>query len=760
MSNITEALSEMLASVHRPGDFYAFGTVALLAPALEVAGFGAVPLPLLPDQAARLIGVAQAAPFGRGTQTLIDDRVRRSWQIGPDQVRIHGRHFEKTLADIRARAAVGLGVGDPVDAVFYKLLIYDKGSFFVSHRDTEKQPGMFATLVIALPSVSTGGDLVVRHMGREARLAMRNADPAEAVFAAFYADCVHEVLPVETGCRITLIYNLVRRGNAPPPAPPNHDRQEAKVAALLTRWAADNSAADDVAPTKLVYPLQHAYTPSELSFAVLKGADAAVAGVVSAAAQRAACDLHLALLTVEESGAAEYTGNYGSRGRYRDGDDTFEAGEIFDTSVTLSEWRRSDAKGKPLGIMPVEADELSPADILESLEPDDEEFHEATGNEGASFERTYRRAALVLWPRQRFLAVLAGGGLQMSLPWLEEMAGRSACVSGDLDSAGRADCLALAGHIIDGWSGGHSYRVPGNAESSAARMLGLLVQLDDPGLIESFLTRVVAAGAHDKGDAQAIIGALAHLPESKRQKLIERIVQGTVHAAFNACASLLARLAAAWPMQSARGLAAPAASLLAAMPSGAPRVYPAGEYWREPGIDTSNATDLLTVFCATDPKLALQAVDLMLAHPEIYGLDKIIIPVLRDRIGVRDFASSPAIARLKEACLQHLRARMAEPLEAPADWSRPAKLACKCPHCADLGRFLGEPNSRTHMLRAAEPARAHVEQSIRQAGCDIDTMTDRRGRPYTLVCTKNQASFDRRTKQRAADIEAAMRLAQ
>jgi hypothetical protein len=30
--------------------------------------------------------------------------------------------------------------------------------------------------------------------------------------------------------------------------------------------------------------------------------------------------------------------------------------------------------------------------------------------------------------------------------------------------------------------------------------------------------------------------------------------------------------------------------------------------------------------------------------------------------------------------------------------------------------------------------------------------TDRRGRPYSLVCTKNQASYDRRVKQRTDDL--------
>jgi len=214
---VTDDLAAVLGKVRRPGDFFATGTTELLAPLLEVEGAGPVALPLLPIQARELIGVAEPAPYGRGEQTVIDPAVRRCWQIGPDRVRIRGRYWAQTLETILVRVAEGLGVDAPITAEFYKLLLYDEGSFFVGHRDTEKAPGMFATLVVALPSSFAGGELIVRHKGREARLDLRCDDPAEAAFAAFYADCVHEVLPVTKGYRLTLVYNLVRAGRGRPP---------------------------------------------------------------------------------------------------------------------------------------------------------------------------------------------------------------------------------------------------------------------------------------------------------------------------------------------------------------------------------------------------------------------------------------------------------------------------------------------------------------------------------------------------------------
>jgi hypothetical protein len=433
MSSINTELAALLSTVRRPGDFFISGTTEILAPRLEVDGVGLVALPLLPMQAEQLVAVAERAPYGRGGDTLVDTQVRRTWQIASERVRSGGKHWAGTLETILARIAAGLGVTEPIAAELYKLLVYDQGSFFVSHRDTEKVPGMFATLVLVLPSVSTGGELVVRHKDREVRLDLRCEDPSEAAFAAFYADCVHEVLPVITGCRLVLVYSLLRKGKGPVPEPPSYETEQGSVAALLQGWATGRQSPGDDAPEKLIYPLDHAYTPAELGFDTLKGADAAVAGVLVAAARQTGCELHLALVSIEESGTAEYADNGGWR-RSRWSEPDLEAGEVNERHVFLSEWRRPDGSASALGEHPVEDEELSPPDAFDDMEPDQEEFQEAAGNEGATFERTYSRAALVLWPRERVLAVLNQAGLPVTLPYLTDLTERWAASGGDRQS--------------------------------------------------------------------------------------------------------------------------------------------------------------------------------------------------------------------------------------------------------------------------------------------------------------------------------------
>ena len=47
---------------------------------------------------------------------------------------------------------------------------------------------------------------------------------------------------------------------------------------------------------------------------------------------------------------------------------------------------------------------------------------------------------------------------------------------------------------------------------------------------------------------------------------------------------------------------------------------------------------------------------------------------------------------------------------------------------------------------------------ITNSRCDLDTQTLNRGRPYTLVCAKNQASYERRVQQRRDDLALLVRL--
>lgn len=749
MSSISDVLHDCIRSVERPGDFCVGDLREIFMPAIDVDGVGRIAFPILPAQVEPLIGIAETAPYGRGEETLVDRTVRRTWQIDPSRVRIGGRHWDGTLADLVVHAARGLGVSEPVSADFYKLLIYDAGAFFVDHRDTEKVPGMFATLVIILPSAHCGGEIIVRHLGREVILDPRPEDPSEIGLAAFYADCVHEVRPVTSGCRVALVYNLRFLGKKTAPTPPDYRAEQDRITELLLSW---NEAADE--PDKLILPLEHAYTQAELSFETLKGRDAAIASVLVGAAAAAECDLHLALVSIEESGSAEHTGHYRRR-RYQDwdqdDDEEFEVGEIFDCALTLSQWRRPDGGTPALGDFPFTEDELCPPEAFEDLSPDEEHFHEATGNEGASFERTYRRAGLVIWPHSRRLAVLNQAGLGATLPYLEDVAARWEMGDRSTRSALWQEADELSGHMLRSWP-----RSPWRPDGDicASRMLDLQVRLRNEARIDGFLAEISAEGHFAASDNEAIIRAAALLSRSRAADLLMRIVRRNAPGRLGALGGLL-RLSAAQSVGDPAGLGA---ALLDALPGDPAKASDPAEWRRPEPITPGFVFDLLTTLCRIDEGLAAQAIAHVLAWPKSYPMDTVLVPAALDFAQRSARATEPAVERLRQACLDHLRERIARPLEAPTDMARTNSLTCPCADCGALGAFLVDPHQSQWRLKAILDRRGHIEEQVRGKACDLDLATEKRGSPHTLVATKNQNGYERRAKQRRQDLEHATAL--
>lgn len=429
----------------------------------------------MPDAQARgLIELAERAPYGRGGETLVDPAVRKVWQIAAPRVAI-GARWQRTVDAIVADAMHGLGVSGSVRAELYKLLVYDVGSFFVEHRDTEKVDGMFATLVVVLPSAHEGGELVVRHRDRDVRVDLRREDPADIAWCAFYADCLHELRPVTAGNRICLVYNLVREGGGLPA--PDHSDAVGALADALRGYATGGAGW----PAKLAFALEHHYTPKGLSFAALKNGDRAAAAALVAAAGRAGCEVHLAMIAITETGTAEENDDRGRRQRRYD-DDYFEVIEVFDRAVVAEEWRAPDDGRPDLGAIPMEDGELWPPDAIAEEKPDEQHYHEATGNEGAEFQRTYRRAALVVWPADARLAVLAQASPARTVGLLEI----------DRD---RGEALDLAERILDRWhllsqdAGWRWTTEYVDKDALHRRMLACLVHLGAPELAERFLSQ-------------------------------------------------------------------------------------------------------------------------------------------------------------------------------------------------------------------------------------------------------------------------------
>src|SRR6185437_14701843 len=167
---------------------------------------------------------------------------------------------------------------------------------------------MVGTLVVTLPSSFTGGELIVEHNSE--RTVHRGSRTALSL-AAFYADCRHEVLKVKSGYRITVTYNLLV--DAQPDSVAGDDGCVTELAGFLREHFSTlvprylgGPLADP--PSRLVYLLDHEYTPRALKWSRLKGDDAGRVRSLRAAADKAGCEPILALADVQETHDAYQAG--------------------------------------------------------------------------------------------------------------------------------------------------------------------------------------------------------------------------------------------------------------------------------------------------------------------------------------------------------------------------------------------------------------------------------------------------------------------
>ncbi len=504
-----DCVLEALRKVDRPGTICVSRDIPVTMPGLEVQGLGAIRLPLGESQARELIKKCSQAPYGKGTETLIDTNVCQVWELDPARFTLTNPKWNELVSTITDEACVALGLeGSKLTARLYKLLVYEKGSFFLSHRDGEKLDGMVATLVIGLPSPHKGGKLVVTHEGQRHELALAGAASGfELSFAAFYADCEHEVQPIREGYRLCLVYNLTVAGSRRKSAigAPQSTPIIASISELLADWPSTGGM------SKLAVTLEHQYTPEGLNIGTLKGVDRARADVLFAAAEQAGCTAYLALITRWLSGSAEgrdygyshrhrryESWSYGEEDEEPDAGTGHEMGEIYDQGLSVNHW--SDRERNKIAFGEMALDE---AEIVSDRPPEDwdlgrEDFEGYTGNAGMTLERWYHRAAVVIWPEETNYEILCGAGTDAAISGFKKLVGQLKHARSSDQQKLKKECTQFASTIIKTWAphqfSAHSYSSETKLDRSEFSLM--LQELDDPEMMSRFLIQIVSK----KGD--------------------------------------------------------------------------------------------------------------------------------------------------------------------------------------------------------------------------------------------------------------------
>ncbi|MGF1600192.1 MAG: 2OG-Fe(II) oxygenase [Acidimicrobiales bacterium] len=717
------------------------------------------------SQALELRRIARPARYGRGEETVLDRRVRDTWEVARSRVRIDKRRWNRTLIPVIDTLRRDLGLPDSCQlrAELHSILVYEADQFFAPHQDSEKADDMVGTLVVILPSNAAGGELIVRHRGTES---VYRSSRSLITFVALYADTVHEVRPLGSGYRVVLTYNLRLAGDSAATTPAVPASALIEAADLVERHFAEPAdvapwrqhAAPGEPPDRLVYLLDHEYTERGMNWSRLKGDDAVRAGVLRSVADELDLEVVPALAEVHEVwDCIEDDWRY-RRTRREESDNDFELNDLIDSDVLLHLPGSASSRGMSLDAEAGEH-ELCESTPSVKLEPYQSEFEGYTGNAGNTMDRWYRRGALVMWPRARAFAVRARGNPAGALDEL--------LAAGD--HADLTEIRNRAAMLAPFWA--NVVRPSNDDDELLVKTMATADLVDDADLAATLIGPF-------RIESLTPTGALVLV------RLAHRYGLGWVDAQLDRWLGLGNR----WPVPGHRSRAEWLASLpaLCAAMSLAPPAETASS--NETSIRTSQLVlerswtwleqTLTTAAQEQRPSerhAALESLGPALAGlleatttaetPELSativttacGGGTEVLPALTSAVEnghqlEPDVLAASGLADIAIHCARRLEAILAQPERTEGDWSIEVPAPWHtCDDCTVFAAFLADPGRQVLEWPLAERRRRHVHDTIDRLELPVEHTTRRKGSPYTLVLKKGDlVQLDRQARQRAA----------
>lgn len=710
-------------------------------PTVTVAGHGELQLPLTAARAKKLLAFGEPAPFGKGEDTLLDSTVRHTWHFPDPVVEVdwHGR-LGGVLED--ARSALGLPTTCRLSAQFHSLLVYERGQFFAPHQDSEKDDAMVASLVVVLPCPFSGGELVV-HGEEGAR--RYGGSRTETTLVAFYADTLHEVLPVRTGHRVVLTYNLLLHGDT---FHRNVERDTVADAATLLAAHFDTPVAPlyggtPSTPIRLAYLLDHSYTPRALTQGLgrLKGVDAERAAVLTQAAERAGCEVVLGLADVHEVR-----------------DDVSDDEYLLDSEVSLTHWLTPDGDVVEVDLgLGDDAAATTPSRSLRAYASEHEGY---MGNYGNTVDRWYHRGALLVWPTHLAFANRAetAPGRELRLLLIRLADHDDAAVARDLRGL-----LPTWPDIVRVSRPSRTVHGAGAARTAGAVQatelfdlaLALVRFVDDEALADALVAPFLLDDLRP-GTATNLIGAAETRGPAWAAARVANwfapdapwgrhsVSEPWVESLPALCRELAPRsdlahlvLEAAWSWL--RTQIEPA---LAAAPTSTVRK-------RLTSLGTLLAAVLGGVSEADDETIRAEILQWCRSAGEGSIADLLVAAFAAAETWDEDHKERAGMRELAPIATAILESRADAPTRRTGDWSITPPPGCGCDLCERLAGFLADREARVLEWPIAKDKRQHIHQTIDSRELPVTHTTRRAGSPYVLVLAKTAEVFEREDRARA-----------
>lgn len=722
MSEFGAKILSVLDQIKGSGNYVTKGSHPIVIPGLIVANVPEISFPISAEQIELLIKQANKAPFGKGSKTIVDANIRSVWEIDAGKISFLNPAWYTLITSVLNKVKEGLGIAEnEVTASLYKLLIYQKDDFFVAHKDSEKEKDMFGTLIVGLPSKHTGGNLHVRFDGKEEVIDF--AEPInnyEIPFAAFYADCEHEINKVTSGYRICLTYNLIQKDCKQTLQIAGRKNYVLQIETLFKQNATDGP---------LVVLLSHQYTPENFSLVSLKHNDRHKAEILLAAAEKAGYFAKLGLLTCYQIGNLEgdfYYENYGSAG----GDG--EMGEVIEEYISIENWAKDGLPG--LGRLTIPENEIIKNFDLKEEEPITKEEEGYMGNYGMTIEYWYHYGAVVFWKKEEHFRIIAQQALDVKLNWLTYYVGKT-CNQAEMDFIKNTFEEIKTTDISAYWVKKSDFNI----------VAEILVKLNDESYVQS-----------DK-----CIDLLFRLFEKIDINHWESLVENFGFPAFSQvflkasdCIKPLKHLIELYYQLSDKPDKEYDAFIIAALDN-LPLHLSGLSFIKEDNIaqGLSIVSNIIRLSrYKNDDSIWLKRIIVSITHVVSRSfVNNVLAEALLLNDGNRKLNAAAAIFKI---CKLDLKIRIENKPLPPTNWTRdlPTEFGNK-KMLTIIAAFILSTTEEIFDYRAKEDLRNEMEYFLRKSKFDVDTQTIKKGSPYTLRLAKNRNSYLNLYKKWEEDIE-------
>ncbi|WP_440651800.1 2OG-Fe(II) oxygenase [Cysteiniphilum sp. 19S12-1] len=739
-----------LEALEPKGDFYAQRTVNASYLQINVNKLGRLTYPLTTEVIGSLIALAEPAKYGLKEQTILDESVRKVWEIKPTKFNILKTGWRKGFEPLLYGIKRDLGLPDEtsLSVDLHNMLVYETGCFFKPHQDSEKVDNMVATMVVVLPTKHSGGELIVEHNGRSYTFDSAKESELIQVFS-FYADCRHEVKPLKSGYRVVLTFNLILenyKGQINSLTERDFDKRvdKAIVHYFSTRDWLPSWRQNEDKPLKFVYLLDHEYTESGLSWQHLKNNDRMRVEALLKAADKHQLDAYLTLVDSHETwDCYDDNEDYYSRKRrryyYDDKEESQEANyvlnDIIDSETTIEYWLDRQGNHRSFNACYVESCYVHATVSGEDFTPYDSEYEGFMGNYGNTMDRWYKRAAIVMWQKTDASAIL----FQIDpLSYINSL--YQPMRDGTAIDKVKTDLYVQLDELENVWN---AYVKKVETPEQYREMFQFVSYIEDETrakkILENFDIKLIAVDyrAHwhdlsDKYGAQWLIEVFSKLIEKERWWDGFNDFPQLIKAFHNSSLDkeVLRFLFNVHLQQKVERLQAQL------------------ERKRE-RVDVKSIKirhDLVSELIAIalhleDRALHDKVIDVVLSR-KLYLDPLILVDVLERYFSLpKELRVDYDIDRIVSFVRLALQEEKNMGVRDEDDWCIAFENSCKCELCDELGAFLHDRAAQSKIWPIAESKRQHVSSMVHDSAVPVKLETLRQGSPHKLVLTKDDALY-------------------